>query len=267
MHGLCCHFSSCTFLVIKSFPHTPERYLLILPAHRAHSRDEDQVKSPQLPSPANPSLWHELHGEAPQPRLQEFLTFVYICPVSSHGLCQKYINAVPLGFFWKCWIPVTEASCKMGYDIQVHEPWKINSSAMPPAVLVLPSHHLSSDCKAILQPPGHATVLLAPVATYLKAESEMPQGSSGKPARVSQTLQTLEKDWRRQRWTQSDTPLQGWCLFWCTAVLGVSLFYQLLRRGTLWYSSCSHCASQDAMFQHVGEMPNPCVTRSSPRES
>lgn len=39
------------------------------------------------------------------------------------------------------------------------------------------------------------------------------------------------------------------------------------RRGTLWYSSCSHCASLDATFQHVGEMPDRCVTRSSPRES
>lgn len=168
---------------------------------------------------------------------------------------------------WKCWIPVTEVSCYMGYNTQVHEPWKINSSTMPSAVPVLPPHRLSSDCKTILQPPGHATLLLAPVTTYLKAESEEPQGSSGKPANVSQALQALEKDWSRQRWARSDTPLQGWWLFWCTAILGVFLFYQLLRRGTLWYSSCSHCASRDAMFQHVGEMPNPCVTRSSPRES
>lgn len=47
---LCCHFSSCTFLVIKSFLHTLERYLVILPAHRVHSRDEEShVKSPHLP--------------------------------------------------------------------------------------------------------------------------------------------------------------------------------------------------------------------------
>lgn len=154
----------------------------------------------------------------------------------------------------------------MGYDIQVHEPWKINSSTMPPAVPVLPPHRLSSDCRAILQPPGHATLLLAPVTTYLKAESEMPQGSSGKPQMCLKLFRLWKKTGGDRR-GQSDTPLQGWCLFWCTAVLGVSLFYQLLRRGTLWYSSCSHCASQDAMFQHVGEMPNPCVTRSSPRES
>lgn len=74
---------------------------------------------------------------------------------------------------------------------------------MPPAVFVLPPHHLSSDCKTILQPPGHATQLLAPVTTYLKAESEIPQGSSGKLANVSQALLS---DSEKRLWeTEVDT--------------------------------------------------------------
>lgn len=59
---------------------------------------------------------------------------------------------------------------------------------------LFPSPHLSSDCKAVLQPPGHGTLLLAPVTTYLKAESKMlPQRSSGKLASVSQALPTEKR--------------------------------------------------------------------------
>lgn len=192
-------------------------------------------------------------------------TFGYVCPMSSHGVCQKHINAVPLTFFRKLEMPNYSHWSKLlnGIWHQVHKPWKINSSTMPPAVPVLPPHQLQRHLTASRvcnSTPGPSNYIP-------ESQSKVPRGSSRKPASVSQALQTLKKDWRRQRWTRSDTPLQGWCLFWCTAVLGVSLFYQLLRSGTLWYSSCSHCASRDAMFQHVGGMPNPCVTRSSPRES